>query len=352
MTAQPRTILFKINRFKINPFKSGLFGITFFKSKFFKTKLFKVLLAVAAVALLAVAETVFAAGTTFNVTKTADTNDGSCDSSDCSLREAIIAANTNSSTLGTDTINVPAGTYTLTRAGIPDDTSAAGDLDILQDVTIVGAGKDSTIINGNNLDRVFQNVFTNVTVKMSGMTITGGNGNPGGGAYNAGTATFDNVRFAGNSAGEGGAMQNEGTATITNSEFISNSVVGSWGGAISQQNPSGKLSLTNTTVNGNTAPSNGGGINMNGNLDLDRVTFTGNLSGGGSGGGVLIFRGHATIKDSTFANNHADGEQGNSFPPGGNQGGGIYLNEVTGTPSSITNSIFSGNSAVVGGRYL
>ena len=236
MTAQPRTILFKINRFKINPFKSGLLGIALFKSKFFKTKRFKVLLAIVTfLALLGGVGTVFAAGTTFNVTKTADTNDGSCDSSDCSLREAIIAANTNSSTLGTDTINVPAGTYILTRPGSGEDSSATGDLDIRQDVTIVGAGKDFTTINGNNLDRVFQNVFANVTAKVSGMTITGGNSGPGGGAYNAGTATFDDVRFIGNKGGsEGGAMQNEGTATITNSEFISNSVVGSWGGAISQ----------------------------------------------------------------------------------------------------------------------
>ena len=45
---------------------------------------------------------------TFNVTKTADTNDGACTPTDCSLREAVIAANVNA---GKDTINIPAGTY-------------------------------------------------------------------------------------------------------------------------------------------------------------------------------------------------------------------------------------------------
>jgi len=46
-----------------------------------------------------------AAAATFTVTKTADTNDGTCDT-DCSLREAVAAANTN---LGHDTIefNIP-----------------------------------------------------------------------------------------------------------------------------------------------------------------------------------------------------------------------------------------------------
>ena len=50
----------------------------------------------------------------FTVTKTADTNDGSCDTADCSLREAIIVANDSA---GADTITVPSGTYTLTLTG-------------------------------------------------------------------------------------------------------------------------------------------------------------------------------------------------------------------------------------------
>ena len=62
--------------------------------------------------------------TTFPVTKTADTNDGSCDP-DCSLREAIDAANTNP---GTDDVPVPAGTYLLTlgQLAVSDDVSIAG----------------------------------------------------------------------------------------------------------------------------------------------------------------------------------------------------------------------------------
>jgi CSLREA domain-containing protein len=50
---------------------------------------------------------------TFTVTKTADTNDGVCDA-DCSLREAILAAN---AAPDADTITVPAGTYPFTLAG-------------------------------------------------------------------------------------------------------------------------------------------------------------------------------------------------------------------------------------------
>ena len=49
---------------------------------------------------------------TFAVTKTADTNDGTCDA-DCSLRESVVAAN---AAVGADTITVPAGTYLLSIA--------------------------------------------------------------------------------------------------------------------------------------------------------------------------------------------------------------------------------------------
>ena len=58
-------------------------------------------------ALGAPAAVVQSAATTFTVTKTADTNDGVCDA-DCSLREAITAANANA---GTDTIafDIPGG---------------------------------------------------------------------------------------------------------------------------------------------------------------------------------------------------------------------------------------------------
>ena len=99
------------------------------------------------------------------------------------------------------------------------------------------------------------------------------------------------------------------------------------------------LSFTRTDFEGNTAPSNGGAINMNGTLELkEAASFTGNRSTNGSGGGVLIFQGHAMIDDTTFADNRA-----------GRGGGGLDLNEVTNIQSTVTNSTFSGNSAAFGG---
>ncbi len=57
---------------------------------------------------------------------------------------------------GSNTINLPSGTYTLTIAGANEDASATGDLDITSNLTIKGAGSSNTIIDGNSLDRVIQ----------------------------------------------------------------------------------------------------------------------------------------------------------------------------------------------------
>src|SRR6187549_3216809 len=100
-------------------------------------------LAFAAVAMLAI--TAFSSSTyaaTFVVTKTADTADGACNA-DCSLREAITAANTAA---GPDIITVPAGTYTLTITGTNEDANANGDLDITSAITLNGAGAGTTAI--------------------------------------------------------------------------------------------------------------------------------------------------------------------------------------------------------------
>src|SRR5262249_21535679 len=111
-----------------------------------------------------------AAANDFIVTKTADTADGVCDS-DCSLREAIIAANAQP---GLDRIILAAGqTYTLTLGSAdPFGTllPATGDLDITDSLTIVGNG---ATINGGGIDRVFH-VEGNIAVTFDSLTITGG----------------------------------------------------------------------------------------------------------------------------------------------------------------------------------
>ncbi len=196
-----------------------------------------VVLAVLAV-LLAVAgegQPAYAATITVNTTDDELNSDG-----DCSLREAIQAANSNAGVdactagSGPDSIvfdaSVVPGTFTLTIPGISEDANETGDLDITADLTITGAGAASTVIQagatpGSGIDRVFH-IDPNavgVTVEISDVTIRNGDttgvGN-GGGILNdaGGTLTLNNSTVTGNSASvlAGGIFNNSGTATLKN----------------------------------------------------------------------------------------------------------------------------------------
>ena len=112
--------------------------------------------------------------TTFRVNSVLDTvaanlKTGKDASGHISLRSAIQAADAHP---GTDTIVVPAGTFLLTIPGTDENASATGDLDINGSVKIKGAGAGSTIVDGNQLDRVFRVLSGKVSI--SGLTIQGG----------------------------------------------------------------------------------------------------------------------------------------------------------------------------------
>src|SRR5215204_808778 len=90
--------------------------------------------------------------------------DGIDANSDCSLREAIIAANQDMPTdgclagSGDDLIMLAAGIYTLTINGQGEEETLTGDLDIgaAQALTIQGAGMTTTTVDGGGLDRIFE----------------------------------------------------------------------------------------------------------------------------------------------------------------------------------------------------
>ena len=97
------------------------------------------------------------------------------------LRAAIMEANAAS---GADTINLPAGTYTLNRTGSEEHGCVTGDLDITRDLTIIGGGASTTIIDATGLgDRVFHVIngdAANLTdVQWQEVTIMGGSASGG-----------------------------------------------------------------------------------------------------------------------------------------------------------------------------
>src|SRR5512142_2010103 len=112
-----------------------------------------------------------AAGFVVNTTADAvDVNpgDGVCATATgaCTLRAAIMEANAHP---GADTITLPAGTYDLTIRGYDEDAATTGDLDITDNLTLIGAGADSTFIVGakdifNPNDRVFDVIQAVATI--------------------------------------------------------------------------------------------------------------------------------------------------------------------------------------------
>ncbi len=263
---------------------------------------------------------------TRTVTKTADTNDGVCNA-DCSLREAIIAANSNHE----DTINIPAGTYTITIAGASEDLSATGDFDILRSMSIVGVG-GPTIIDGGALDRVFH-IISGVTASFSGATIQNGSEFTGGGIRNNGvTVTVTNSNISGNTASaSGGGIRNfDGTITVTNSTISGNTSTSNGGGIY---NSGGTVTVTGSTISGNTSTSNGGGLN---NQSGSTATITNSTISGNTGvaGGGIINWATMTITNSTIANNTDTS----------NMAGGIL--NISGTiPAILSNSIVANQAS-------
>ncbi|MBC7821505.1 MAG: CSLREA domain-containing protein, partial [Planctomycetaceae bacterium] len=176
----------------------------------------------------------------FVVTTTNDELDGVFDANDLSLREALVAANSDSVF---SVVVLPAGTFTLSLTGSEENLAAVGDLDITQSVAIVGAGANLTIVNGGGIGRVFD-VLAGVIASILNVTIQGGGAvSHGAGIRNAGTLTIDNSTIAGNtatgfngggltgntvegggggSAGLGGAIFNQGSLTIQNSTISGN----------------------------------------------------------------------------------------------------------------------------------
>jgi CSLREA domain-containing protein len=229
--------------------------------------------------------------------------DGNCISTGpgvCTLRAAIMEAN---ALAGADTIEVPAGLYVLTKSGNDANNGSAGDLDISSDVTIVGAGARTTIIDGDGAlseDRVFDiGPLGAANVSISGVTIRNGH---------AGGATGPD------SENGGGIQQISGTF----------------------------LTLTDVIVTGNDTAFFGGGIYTEGDITIVRSLISGNVNSdpgsGGDGGGIALNGGQNKIINTTFSGNSAD-----------DRGGAI---SATFGFTLIAHSTFSGNSAPGGGAAI
>ncbi len=168
---------------------------------------------------------------------------------DCSLREAIQAANTDAvvdacaTGIGTDTIVLQAGlTYTLGIASTSEDANANGDLDITDTdgLTIETDVPGSTAtIDADAIDQVIDMRAGPLT--LVDLIVEGGD---------AGAATGGGIRAV------------DGDFTLTRCTVRDNTTSGSGGGIDARYDltgGTGTLTITESTISGNTS-GNGGGI--------------------------------------------------------------------------------------------
>ena len=307
-------------------------------------------------------------GTT--VTNTNDSGPGS-------LRQAIRNADANP---GLDTITFApglSGTIVLT----------SGELQITDDVTIDGPGAALISVSGNNASRVFE--VDLVHAAISGLTITGGLADQGGGIWNqgdlsvtgcivsdnhsfsvetgsgggiynsGGQLTVDSCTIERNTARDGGGIANYGggDTKVVSCTLVDNTCY--YGGGI--RNAGSTLTVNSSTIERNSANYTGGGI-LNGFDDpgamtvavVSSCTIEGNTARGFEGGGIFNSK-TLTVNSCTIAGNSADRGGGisnwGSLTVGastisGNSaalrgGGGIYNSG----PLALAGSTISGNSA-------
>ena len=324
---------------------------------------------------------VFAAGAagaaTLIVTTTAD---GSVPG-ECTLRDALAAANTNTATAGCaagdaghdDIVFAPDVTGTIALTG--------GELEIVEEASITGPGASALTIDAQQASRIFSMTGdASLTTTLAGMTIangrttadgdsggaikcltaltlvdavvtgssTAGPNAPGGGLFTATTTLLTRSTVSGNwtegygSIG-GGVIVVFGLATLTDSTISDNWTEGdtAGGGGLVEFWGWFDATLINSTISGNATwgdASQAGGFAAGGNAILINSTVSGNSTHGYNSGdgftdaGAFSVTGNVTLTSSTVVDNVAA------------QGGpSINLATPDTTVLTVTNSIL-GNS--------
>ncbi|WP_223789268.1 choice-of-anchor Q domain-containing protein [Marinicella meishanensis] len=262
---------------------------------------------------------------TFQVTVNDDPFPNGCHVNDCSLREAIIAANDNP---GEDTIKLDDVIYHLDRSGSPDeDLAMNGDLDVLDHLRIEGlftsnspTGTKTELTTGQLAGTVFE-VHEGVSFYLEQVVVKNGLANTAlGGVIRANMATvnLNQVALTENTARSGGGV----FAVLSD------------------------LSIIDSVLDNNESLSDGGAITMvGGSLKMYNTYLIGNQALASGGAVHATFLSHANqptmLFDRVFIlNNFAE-----------YSGGGLFISGTENTPADvwITRSLIQNNEAQFGG---
>lgn len=220
----------------------------------------------------------------------ADENDG-IGVGNVSLRDAIAAADPGSTVyfapaLDGQRIVLTVGSLVVGKDLVIDASSLPG-----------GIG-----VSGNGNYRVFD-IQSAKTVAMTGIGIIFGRiSSDGGGIRNAGNLTLNGCAVSSNSAGDdGGGIFNTGTLALNSSRLDGNSASDSGGAIVSE----GVLEISACELTGNQADNGGAIYNDDGILNIDGSTLSGNRADDTPGGGAIDNDngGEVTLTRSTLSGN-------------------------------------------------
>jgi hypothetical protein len=183
----------------------------------------------------------------------------------------------------------------------PETFTGLAGVGVNDQVTLVGAGADpsETVLDRAGPGPTFS-VQGGSTVTVRNLTITGSEGGAFGGILNSGTLTLEAVHVVDNTGTQvGGGISNQigGELTLIDSLVQGNEAPS--GGGI--KNDGGTVTLIRTVVEGNEAVDGGGIDNAQGTVNLtDDSSVTGNTATGGAGsGGGILNAGTVTIDGSS-----------------------------------------------------
>lgn len=282
---------------------------------------------------------VVARAASFNVDDSGDAGDanpgnGICATSagKCTLRAAV--EETNRLT-GPNTITIPAMTIVLnSELRITDDV---GD----DSVIILGAGRDQTILDGNQKTRVFyfaarsgDHAISNLTIRNAKNPVLTQPERNGGGIFNEARLTLTNVRVTGSSAYAGGGVYNQfdfltdnyPTLTLNNVQLDHNTATGSVLGAGGGLFNGCKVYGADVIITDNSAVSQGGGW-YNDSYHVSTMTgFDISRNSAMMAAGINLDLGEIHLNNGQINDN-----QTGCCPPGYNASGGAGIYNNLGT---------------------
>jgi CSLREA domain-containing protein len=263
----------------------------------------------------------------FTPTRHGDPTPGACKPNDCSLREAVQAANNRA---GPDTIVLRAGTtYDLSILGRGDDANASGDLDVNGNLTIESSGKTRAAIDAHDVDRVLDAHAALTVARLvirNGKTIGGGTNICGCGIKSATNhpLVVSRSKIVSNSDdlidvsqhGQGGGIYKSGNAPLTVSRsIISDNTTDLDGAGIMDDSfgANARVIIVRTAIAGNTGGAGAGFDEIGGapvTIDQSKISGNHSINNGPAGAGIATESAHMVVRDSRIVDNRADGPGG------------------------------------------